>query len=273
MKPLRLNLHTYVGSVLCILGWLALSLLGMFMMFNAPQVIQDTINDANSEESIGTIFYAIFYTIFSLGFTFGGLNGAYMLLVEEPMRVEFGPQFVYCSLTRTYTHEWADIESLQVTHTVHEDDVCYSLSASLIVTIADNKAINLGAKPVEKRDMIVRILVSGLNDDDPATRLRCAEALRKLRPDSLPDLQEEMKHMCETQRADFEQGAAQAKDRAAAFETFLNDAVHHLKTVSQDSDEGVRKAASEALRRWGRTATFPAANCDGGENSNTLLQT
>ncbi len=254
MRPLRLQLHTYLGTVLCIFGCLAVSLLGMFMLFAAPQVIQEAIED-------GT-WGGLFGIMFSLALTFGGLRGAYWLGVEQPIWIEIGPCLSCRTLTSVNTHEWTDIESIQIKHTVREesdeDDTSYSLSTSLVVTLVNRKQIDLGAEPDEKRDKIVRTLVEGLNDAESGTRRRCAEALGRLRSDALPDLQVEMKRMCEAQRADFEQEAAQAKDRAAAFKDFLDDAVPHLKTASQDSDEDVRRAAGATLHRWGCRPLSPS---------------
>ncbi len=185
-----------------------------------------------------------------------------MWLVEDPLWIEIGPQFTYCTLTRVHTHEWPEIESIQITHTMREqsdeEDTWYSLSTSLVVTLVNKKQIDLGAEPDEKRDKIGRTLVEGLNDDEPGIRRRCAEALGRLRSDALPDLQVEMKRMCEAQRADFEQEAAQAKDRAAAFKAFLDDVVPQLKTAARDTDEDVRKAANEALHRWGWQPLSPS---------------
>ena len=251
MTPLRLHLHTYVGTVFCILGCLALSLLGMFMLFNAPQIIQEAIEDGTWAGLFGIALYAIFF----LGFTFGGLRGAYSLAVEMPLWIEIGSRFTYCTLTGVHVNEWSDIDTIQLKHKVceegDEDDTRYSLSTSLVVTLVNKKQIDLGAAPDEKRDKIFRTLVERLGDDDPGTRRSSAEALGRFRADALPDLQVEMERMCEVQRADFEQEAARAKGRAAAFKALLDDAVPHLKTASQDSDEDVRKGASEALCRWG----------------------
>ena len=258
MTPLRLHLHTYVGTVVCILGCLALSLLGMFMLSAAPQIIQEAIQDG----TWGGLFGKMFYAIFSLGFTFGGLIGAYVWLVEEPLWIEIGPRFTYCTLTGVHTLEWADIESIQITHAVREegdeDYTCYSLSTSLVVTLANKKQIDLGAQPDEKRDKIVQALVEGLNDDEPSTRRRSAEALGWLRSDALPDLQVEMKRMCEAQRADFRQEAAAAERCAAAFKVLLSDIVPHLTEAMQDTDGDVRTAAGATLHRWGCQPLSPS---------------
>ena len=262
MTPLRLHLHTYVGTILCILGCLALSLLGMFMLFDALQVTQEAIEDG----TWGALFGIMFYAIFSLGFTFGGLNGAYEWFAEKPLWIEIGRRFTFRTLTGVHSHDLDDIESIQITHAVHEesdeDNTWFSLSTSLVVTLANKKQIDMGAQPDEKMDKIGRALVEGLNDDEPGTRRRSAEVLGRLRSDALPDLQVESKHMCETQRDDFERKAAVAERCVTVFEALLDDAVPHLKTATQDTDEDVRKAASEALRRWEDRPLSPSRPAD-----------
>ncbi len=262
MMPLRLHLHTYVGTVVCILGHLALSLLGMFMLSAAPQIIQEAIQDG----IWGGLFGITLYTIFSLGFTVGGLIGAYEWFAEKPLWLVIGRRFSFRTLTGVHSHDLDDIESIQITHAVHEesdeDHTWYSLSTSLVVTLANKKQIDLGAQPDEKMDKIGRALVEGLNDDEPDTRRRSAEVLGRLRSDALPDLQVESKHMCEAQREDFERKAAVAERCATVFEALLDDAVPHLKTATQDTDEDIRKAASEALRRWEDRPLSPSRPAD-----------
>jgi hypothetical protein len=260
MTPLRLHLHTYVGTVLCIFGCLAVSFLGMFMLSAAPaapQVIQEAIEDG----TWGGLFGIMFYAIFSLGFTFGGLIRAYEWLVEEPLWIEIGPRFTYCTLTGVNTHEWTDIESIQIKHTVREesdeDDTSYSLSTSLVVTLVNEKQIDLGAESYDKRDMIFRTLVEGLSDGESGTRRFSAEALGRFRADALPDLQVEMKRMCESQREDFKEEAAAAECRAEAFEVLLSGIVPHLREAMQNTDGDVPRAAGATLHRWGSQPLSP----------------
>ena len=266
MTPLRLHLHTYVGTVVCILGCLALSLLGMFMLSAAPQIIQEAIRDGTWSGLFGKVFYAIV----SLGFTFGGLIGAYVWLVEEPLWIEIGRRFTYRTLTGVHSHDLDDVESIRITHAVHEesdeDHTWYSLSTSLVVTLANKKQIDLGAQPDEKMDKIGRALVEGLNDDKPGTRRRSAEVLGRLRADALPDLRVESKHMCEAQREDFERKAAEAERCVTAFEVLLDDAVPHLKAAMQDTDRDVRRAAGATLHRCGWRPLSPSQPAEVTEN-------
>jgi len=228
----------------------------MFMFFDALQVTQEAIEDG----TWGALFGKMFYAIFSLGFTFGGLNGAYEWFAEKPLWIEIGRRFTFRTLTGVHSHDLDDIESIQITHAVHEesdeDHTWYSLSTSLVVTLANKKQIDLGAQPDEKMDKIGRALVEGLNDDEPGTRRRSAEVLGRLRSDALPDLQVESKHMCEAQREDFERKAAVAERCAAAVKVLLSDIVPHLTEAMQDTDGDVRRAAGETLERWGCRPLF-----------------
>lgn len=272
MTPLRLHLHSYLGNVVRSLGCVALSLVGMFMAFHAALTIHDAIQDGTWDGFFGTMCC----TLLSLGLTLGGVMGAHGCLVEELVWIEIGPRFTYRTLTAVHAHEWADIKSIQVTNTVHEHnddedeegdgDTWYTLSTSLVITLATRKKIDLGAEPDKKRAEILRTLLEGLSGESALTRRCCAEALGRLRPDALPDLQAEMNRMCAAQRASFEIGAAQARRRAAAFEIMLRRAVPDLKKATHDTDEDVREAASEALYRWEETATFPIAACGDGGN-------
>ena len=270
MTPLRLHLHSYLGNVVRTLGCVALSLVGMFMAFHASLMIHDAIQDGTWDGFFGTMCY----TLLSLGITLGGIMGAHAYLFEDRLWIEIGPRFTYRTLTAVHTHEWADIKSIQVTNTVHEHtddedgdgDTWYTLSTSLVVTLATKKMIDLGAEPDKKRGEILRTLVEGLSDQSALTRRCCAEALGRVRPDALPDLQVEMNGMCAAQRASFETDAAQASHRAAAFEIVLRRAVPHLKKATHDTHEDVRDAAGEALLRWERVATFPSAACGDGRN-------
>jgi hypothetical protein len=257
MTPLRLHLYTYQGTVFFISVCLAFSLLGMFMLFHAPQIIQEATDDGIWDGLFGITLYAIF----SLGFTFGGLFGAYDWFVEKPLWIEIGPRFTYCTLTGVHAHEWSDIDSIQLKHKVceagDEDDTSYSLSTSLVVTLVNEKQIDLGAESYDKRDKIFRTLVEGLSDGESGTRRFSAEALGRFRADALPDLQVEMKRMCETQREDFKEEAAAAECRAEAFEVLLSGIVPHLTEAMQNTDGDVRRAAGATLHRWGSQPLSP----------------
>ncbi len=238
----------------------------MFMLSAAPQIIQEAIQDG----IWGGLFGITLYTMFSLGFTVGGLIGAYACLFEEPLWIEIGRRFTYRTLTGVHSHDLDDIESIRITHTVHEesdeDHTWYSLSTSLVVTLANEKQIDLGAQPDEKMDNIGRALVEGLNDDEPGTRRRSAEVLGRLRADALPDLRVESKHMCEAQREDFERKAAEAERCVTAFEVLLDDAVPHLKAAIQDIDRDVRRAAGATLHRCGWRPLSPSQPPEVTEN-------
>jgi hypothetical protein len=267
MTPLRLHLHSYLGNVIRTLGCVALSLVGMFMAFHAVLM---TIQGGTWEGR----FWIICFTLLSLAFTLGGIMGAYGYLTEELVWIEMGPRLTYRTLTAVHVHEWSDVESIQVTNTVHEHtdyededgDTWYTLATSLVITLCTRKSIDLGADPDKKRDEIVRTLIEGLSDESALTRRCCAEALGRLRPDGLPNLQAEMKRMCAAQRANFEVDAVQARRRAATFKIMLRRAVPQLKQAMHDTDADVRDAASEALNQWERTTTLPLTACgDGGK--------
>lgn len=256
MTPLRLNVHTYLGTVFRVLFCLVISVFGVYLTSIVPQALQ--------QESWHALLDVAFYSLLAEACIVGGLVQAYDWFTEQPLWIEIGPQLTIRTLTDIHTCEWTDIESIRIKHTVHKidgddefDELTYSRSESLVLTRSDLTQVGLGADPYEKRDIIVRTLVEGLSDHEPGTRRYCAEALGRIRSDSLDDLFEEMELMCVSRRADFEREVAVARECANEFRNSLGDAMQQLKTASRDSDADVRAAAIGALCRWEQTDTIP----------------